>query len=54
VPLFIELMELLVLPYRIEKMKERGNVIDWLVTVVAVMDLWLISCLLICPPLHCF
>lgn len=32
--------------------EERGNVIDWLVTVVVVMDIWSIQCLLILPPGH--
>lgn len=32
--------------------EERGNFIDWLVTVVVVMDIWSIQCLLILPPGH--
>lgn len=32
--------------------EERGNVIDWLVTVVVVMDIWSIQCLLILPAGH--
>lgn len=51
-PLFIDLMELLVLPYKIAKMKSGGMLLIGLVTVVVVMDIWSIQCLLILPPGH--